>query len=293
MRHGVGILAAALTIQFACTGLATADPPEPAAVSATSQAAVTPLVESPQQTPEPTTPGATPEATVQASRPSTEPVMPSFGAALAGLPHDVWRSVSFDTVNVMGIGLGVASVGRLRDEETLKALQRDKRFDDFLQPGNIFGTFAVQAGGALAVYFGARTANHPKLARVAMDAFRANVVSQAWVQTMKVTANRRRPDGTRFSFPSGHSASAFATATIIQQAYGWKVGVPAYTLASYVAAARIAHNRHYLSDVLFGAAVGVAGGRTIALGRGGYRVHLGPAVTPGGVGIQGVVVPSR
>lgn len=293
MRYAVSILAATLTIQLAGTGLAAADPPEPAAVSATSQAAVTPRVESPQQTPEPAAVSATPETTVQASRQPTEPEMPSFVAALKGLPHDVWRSVSFDTVNVMGIGLGAASVGRLRDQETLKALQRDVRFENFLRPGNLFGTFAVQAGGALAVYFGARAANHPKLAGVAIDAFRANVVSQAWVQTMKVTANRRRPDGTRFSFPSGHSASAFATATVIQQAYGWKVGVPAYGLASYVAAARIAHNHHYLSDVLFGAAVGVAGGRAIALGRGGYRVHLGPAVTPGGVGIQGVVVPSR
>ena len=57
------------------------------------------------------------------------------------------------------------------------------------------------------------------------------------VQALKYTVRRERPDGSNNkSFPSGHAASAFATATVLQRHYGWKVGAPAYALGSYVAA---------------------------------------------------------
>lgn len=253
-------------------------------------AGVVSAVAGPPSQPAPVVPGGVTVPLAGQSPVTPSPVAPSLGASLKGLPRDVWRFVSFDTAVVAGIGLGAAGAGHLRDDEVLEEMQENVRFDDFLRPGNVFGAFTVQAGGALAVYFGARAAGHPKLAGVAMDAFRANVVSQAWVQAVKVAVHRDRPDGTRFSFPSGHSASAFATATVVQHAYGWKVGVPAYGLASYVAAARVAHNHHYLSDVLFGAALGVAGGRTITLGHGAHRVQMSPALAHGGVGIQCAVV---
>jgi membrane-associated phospholipid phosphatase len=55
------------------------------------------------------------------------------------------------------------------------------------------------------------------------------------------------------SFPSGHSASEFSTAAVLSRHCGWKVGVPATVVAAYVATARVKDNRHYLSDVIFGA----------------------------------------
>lgn len=53
------------------------------------------------------------------------------------------------------------------------------------------------------------------------------------------------------SFPSGHTSSSFATATAIQQRWGWKAGFPAYLLASYAGITRL-HQNHYLGDVAFG-----------------------------------------
>jgi hypothetical protein len=79
-----------------------------------------------------------------------------------------------------------------------------------------------------------------------------------------------------FSFPSGHSASSFATAAVLQRHFGWKVGVPAYVIAGYVATARVHDNRHYLSDVVFGAAMGIAGERTV-MRAGRYTVRVTPA----------------
>jgi hypothetical protein len=45
--------------------------------------------------------------------------------------------------------------------------------------------------------------------------------------------------------------------------YGWRVGVPAYVLASGIGLSRIESNRHHLSDVLAGATIGLIVGRTV------------------------------
>src|SRR6185312_7129044 len=92
------------------------------------------------------------------------------------------------------------------------------------------------------------------------------VVSQVMVQALKVTVQRDRPDHSNsMSFPSGHAASAFATATVLQRYYGWKVGAPAYALGSYVALARMSFNRHHATDVVMGAGFGIAAARTVTM----------------------------
>ena len=97
---------------------------------------------------------------------------------------------------------------------------------------------------------------------------------------------RERPDGSNTqSFPSGHSASAFATAGVLQRHYGWKVGVPAAVVAAYVATARVHDNKHYLSDVIFGAALGIAGERTVTLHAGRYGMALAPIAGGGRTGV--------
>ena len=97
---------------------------------------------------------------------------------------------------------------------------------------------------------------------------RSVVMTAVFTQSLKLAVGRRRPDGTRFSFPSGHTSSTFATATVLQRHFGWKVGVPAYAFASYVAGSRLQENRHYASDVMVGAALGIVSGRAVTVGRG-------------------------
>jgi membrane-associated phospholipid phosphatase len=123
-------------------------------------------------------------------------------------------------------------------------------------------------------------ADSSRLAVAGADVMRAQLVSQVWVQALKFTTHRTRPDGSDdLSFPSGHSASSFATATVLHRHYGWKVGVPAFIVAGYVATARVHDNRHYLSDVVFGAAMGIAGERTV-MRSGRYTVRFVPAAGP-------------
>jgi membrane-associated phospholipid phosphatase len=124
------------------------------------------------------------------------------------------------------------------------------------------------------------------VASVGGDLIRAQVVAQAMTAGIKLSARRHRPDGGEFSFPSGHTSVTFATATVVQRHFGWRAGLPAYALASYVAASRVHVKRHFLSDVAFGAVVGVVAGRTVTIGRGRARFALSPAVSRNQAGVS-------
>ena len=82
------------------------------------------------------------------------------------------------------------------------------------------------------------------------------------INGVKYTASEMRPDGsTRNSWPSGHTATAFMAATILHKEYGltrspW-YSVGAYTLATATGVMRVLNNRHWVSDVLSGAGIGI------------------------------------
>ena len=59
------------------------------------------------------------------------------------------------------------------------------------------------------------------------------------------------------AFPSGHSAIAFGAAGFMQRRYGWRTGIPAYVVASYVGWLRLETDDHDTADVIGGAAVGI------------------------------------
>ena len=158
--------------------------------------------------------------------------------------------------------------------------------DGVLSQGGSLGSMQVQAAAALATYTIGRLTNHPKATTIGADLIKAQIVTQLTTQGVKFAVGRTRPDGTGLSFPSGHTATAFATATVVQRNLGWKFGVPAYAAAAYVGASRIQDKRHYLSDVAFGAALGVVAGRSVTVGRGDARFSVSPTVAPGGGGVN-------
>lgn len=82
-------------------------------------------------------------------------------------------------------------------------------------------------------------------------------VTAAATYALKYACREKRPDGSDFhSFPSGHTAVSFATATYLTRRYGWQYGVPAYVLGTYVAWGRCFSRQHYVWDCLVGAAIG-------------------------------------
>lgn len=201
---------------------------------------------------------------------------------------DLERFFSADSIRFIGLATIVAVAATPWDREGIEASQEQwAPSSAFFEAGNFAGAFAVQAGAGLATYAIGKAAGSHRTAAVGGDLLRAQMVSQLVVQGTKFATRRERPDGSNnHSFPSGHTSSAFATATVLERHFGWKVGIPAYTFAAYVGAARMSANKHHLSDVMMGAALGIAAGRVVTIGIGDAKFGMGVAPTRGGAAVM-------
>ncbi len=78
---------------------------------------------------------------------------------------------------------------------------------------------------------------------------------------LKYTNRELRPDSSNYaSWPSGHTEQAFAAASFLQKEYGHRsvwYSIGGYTVASGVGLMRILNNKHYIQDVVIGAAAGI------------------------------------
>ena len=87
-------------------------------------------------------------------------------------------------------------------------------------------------------------------------------IMAGFVNSIKYTAKEMRPDGsTANSWPSGHTATSFVGATILHKEYGltrspW-YSVAGYGMATATGVMRILNNRHWISDVMSGAGIGI------------------------------------
>ncbi len=87
------------------------------------------------------------------------------------------------------------------------------------------------------------------------------LIMGATVQTMKTSFHIKRPDGSNsHSFPSGHTATAFVGAHILFEEYKdvspW-IGIGGYTLATATGVMRVLNKKHWVSDVVAGAGIGI------------------------------------
>jgi membrane-associated phospholipid phosphatase len=75
---------------------------------------------------------------------------------------------------------------------------------------------------------------------------------------LKYTISEERPNhDDHHSFPSAHSSVSFSSAEFLRMRYGWEYGIPAYAVATFVAFSRMQAKKHYLHDVIAGAAIGI------------------------------------
>jgi hypothetical protein len=195
-----------------------------------------------------------------------QPVAPRHGG-LGGFARrsgaDFRHLPTWESLLWLGGG-GVASLlAHSEDRDWVESLAASDDFEEFLDPGKIVGSEVVLLPATLLTYGIGRWADRPGLEHAADDLLRAQLVSQVMTHGLKLSVGRERPDGERWSFPSGHSSASFAVATVLASHGGWKFGVPAYAGAAYVALSRMAERRHYASDVIFGAAIGIVAGRTV------------------------------
>jgi membrane-associated phospholipid phosphatase len=223
-------------------------------------------------------------------QPPTETI-PSFRSLFTELPGDFANLMRPETAIILGVGAGTSAGVHPVDARLTRNAVSARTLEELLDSGQVIGGAYFQIGGAVATYVVGRLSHSRRVATVGAELVRAQLVNAALTEGLKETTRRRRPDGSKLSFPSGHSSATFATAAVVQREFGWKVGVPAYALASYVAISRLSENKHYASDVVFGAAIGIVSARAIRFHRSQHDLAVSPLAVPGGAGVSVAWVP--
>ena len=125
-----------------------------------------------------------------------------------------------------------------------------------LRYGNLLGNPIIPIAASITSYGIGRWLHFNKLAAFGCDLASAQMLNGALTLSMKVGLARRRPDRSPYSFPSGHSSTAFTTAGVIMHHFGPGWGLLAEGVGAYVGVSRLGANKHYVSDVVAGAILG-------------------------------------
>jgi PAP2 superfamily protein len=185
------------------------------------------------------------------------------------------------------------------------------RVSDFRRASNLTGIYIPVAFAGTALVGGAiRHDEHLRetgaLTMTAMadaqllTAFLKYATARARPQTSGVDSGEFWPGGSHFasdSFPSGHTANAFAAAHVIAKEYpGWKVKLAVYGLAAATGFERVQGREHFPTDVLVGGAIGyLVGGYVFDHHsvRSKTHVSFAPMVGRGGAGVSVQITPGQ
>ncbi|HON90524.1 MAG: phosphatase PAP2 family protein [Phycisphaerae bacterium] len=108
--------------------------------------------------------------------------------------------------------------------------------------------------------------------RKAVTMLSALTITGAVTGGLKAIRDNDQPDGQGWAWPSGHTSSSVAVASVLHEFYGLKVGLPAYAIAGVVAWRMMDDGDHWASDVVFGAALGWVVGHTVAQRHGNAEI---------------------
>jgi membrane-associated phospholipid phosphatase len=215
----------------------------------------------------------------------------NFASALVhDLGDDVKHLPRWNTVYWLAGGGAAALAVHPADDNINRHFAGSGATDAFWKPGQVIGNTGVLLAAGATTYLVGRGKKSQRVQHLGMDTIEAEILSAGIVYGIKESARRPRPvdaegnSRTGFSFPSGHAASTFAAATVLQQHLGYKAGIPTYLVASYVAMSRLHENVHFASDVVFGSALGIVVGRTVTWH--GRNFYASPMLIPKGSGIM-------
>ena len=228
---------------------------------------------------------------LQPAAPPSEPAHTGFKALLIETGRDFKafpRRPS--TWVILGIGGAAAAIAHPVDDEVNGRLTGSNAVGRFFAPGKWIGSTYVQGGTALGLYLIGRymlphadaASKTNKVSHLGFDLLQSLILTEALTQGIKIAVHRHRPTGECCAFPSGHSSATFATASVLERHLGYRGAWPTFAIAAYVATSRLHDNRHFLSDVLFGGALGIATGWTVVGRHGRSNYALMPVSVPGG-----------
>jgi len=192
---------------------------------------------------------------------------------------------------ILAVGGGLAALAHPADDDLNQHLVSSGTADNIWKPGHVIGGPVMYILPPV-IYLGGRyvlpkftddVSTTNKWSHMGLDLVRAELLEEGIVWGLKVSVNRTRPNGQKYSFPSGHAAATFAFASVIERHLGARLAVPTILIASYVGTSRLHDNVHFLSDVIFGAAVGTAAGWTVVGRHGRTNYTMAPTPVPGGM----------
>jgi membrane-associated phospholipid phosphatase len=189
-------------------------------------------------------------------------------------PRSLWddtKAVYTDPGNLAILGVAGASSlavrvtgvdGKIDDSHK----RRDTFQDEWSDAVGVLGNPATHFAMAGLWYLVGQQTQDEKTYEVGRTLINALAINGVSTMLLKVAANTEAPNGEGPAWPSGHSSSSFTVAEVLNVSYGPWVGVPSYALAALAAFGRIDDREHDFSDVLFGAALGIVVGHSVAEG---------------------------
>ncbi len=185
----------------------------------------------------------------------------SYSFKFKDIPRHAWgdiRETFWNKWSLLALALGAGATAGLHglDGDTQRAFSPEDRLGKARGIFNFIGNPFVLGGGLLLSFGTSRLIDSPRYRLTAETMLEAYTFAESMTLGLKVVARRTRPDGGKYSFPSGHTSGAFAVATAIESLHGPKYGVPAYLISTMVGLSRLDANRHFLTDVVGGAVLG-------------------------------------
>lgn len=168
------------------------------------------------------------------------------------------------------IGAGISTALLVLEDQTVDPIQNEVIWQKPLGPtskiGDISGSGTPNAFYIIGMLGYGFMESDDEAKRNALGMLQATLYANVVTAGLKYSIREPRPDSSeRDSFPSGHTAAAFAFASYVacRHSLGW--GLAAYSLATFVGFSRINDNRHFLHDVTAGASIGISYGMGICL----------------------------
>ena len=185
---------------------------------------------------------------------------PSLNHFLSGFKRVFTRK---DNLIYLATGTAVSLIVWPYDDEISNDLKDDNVNEFELEAPAKLGNLYVVFGTSSFIYLFVRAIKKPYLANTGLYVFEAFLTTQLITHAIKNTVHRTRPSGqNNLSFPSGHTSGMFTVASVLDKRYGNKVGIPSYLIAGFVGISRIKLQKHFPTDVIAGAALGIIIGRS-------------------------------
>jgi hypothetical protein len=207
---------------------------------------------------------------------------------LQNLEHDAKALAGPDTVIIAVAGMTSAGLLHPADDDVAD-WAKNAGNSSYVHLGSVIGNEYFQGGVAVATYVVGKLGHSDEVTHVGSDLIRAQLLNGIITSGLKLAVDRTRPNGGSWAFPSGHASASFASATVLNSHYGWKVGTASYLIAGFISWTRVRGQEHWLTDVIAGGTIGTVVGRAVSVhSRHGWLVS--PTLVDRGFAVQVIKV---